>query len=238
VRTSAEIETQILFEIAMSIGSSLELHSMVKTALRTYLRKLNCPLGALYRYTDDGAVSVVAHLPRNISQHSAICAAKASLETQSLPLKETLHVNYGHGESVYLMPLDNYGVLVLGRSDRPLEASMQASLRAVNSKFAVACIACEQQAELEVAKEQAEAADHAKTLVLANMSHEIRTPMNGVMGLSQLLLQGSLGVREKKYVSTILASSKALLGVIDDVLDIARLTQGELRIHAGMSNLP
>ncbi len=249
--SSAQLETQILFEIAMSIGSSLELESMAKQSLRTYLRKLNCPLGIVFRYGDEGVLESIAGLPRSVMKHPAAIASQKALAILERPLTSVQCIWYGDAgsegalnsgendlrERVYLMPLAEYGVLVLGRSDRPFNDGLLASLQSVNNKFAAACVSCEQQARLEHARARAEAADQAKTLFLANMSHEIRTPMNGVLGLSQLLLDASLGERERKYARTILSSATALLSVIDDVLDIARLTRGELRIHSRPTDL-
>ena len=228
---SVQLETQILFEIAMSIGSSLDLKNMAKESLRTYLRKLNCPLGVIYRYQDkDCALEQVVGLPRTVVNHGLVGTALTALAGLSLPLTETISLSLESGELGYLMPLGDYGVLLLGRSDRPLDSSMLASLATVNRKLGDACRACESKAQLEQAKRAAEAADQSKTLFLANMSHEIRTPMNGVLGLSRLLLESSLGDRERSYAETIMSSAKALLAVIDDVLDIARLARGELLI--------
>jgi signal transduction histidine kinase/DNA-binding response OmpR family regulator len=85
--------------------------------------------------------------------------------------------------------------------------------------------------ELRAAKEQAEAATAAKSRFLAVISHEMRTPMNGVLGLAQSLARGSLTSRQRSHVETIISSSRALVGLLDDILDISRIEQGQLQIE-------
>ena len=228
---SAQFEMQILFEIAMSIGNSLDLQETTKAGLRTYLRKLNCPLGVVFKSRDGGVLEEIVGLPRRAGEHTAIEEAKTFLKANGDSLDKVNRLQTTSGDWVYTMPLSDFGILVLNRSDRPLDEGMVASLGAVNNKFGEACWACERQSQLVEAKERAEAADRAKTLFLANMSHEIRTPMNGVLGLSQLLLTRSLPERERTYIETIASSASALLAVMDDVLDIARLSHGAVDIN-------
>ncbi len=96
-------------------------------------------------------------------------------------------------------------------------------------------IVTERTRELAYAKERAEAADHLKSAFLASMSHELRTPLNSIIGFTGIILQGlpgPLNPEQTKQLEMVRSSSRHLLALINDVLDISKIEAGQFEVAA------
>ncbi len=195
--------------------------------------RLACLCGRVIRGDSDAELSFFSKYGSFWTNHSADTVKK-------LPDHFTINLRgrcvlLGY-QSIALIPLrgdkETFGLLQLNDHKEGIFSEKKIEfLEKVGNSISIALQRKENVKILAVAKKKAEDANHSKSDFLANMSHEIRTPMNAILGFGDILLESENDPQKKHFLEAIRISGRALISIINDVLDISKIESGKLELQ-------
>lgn len=241
------LEQEVILQIAMSIGTQLELDAMLGDCLPVFVRGLGCHTAAiLLQDKECGFFTPRMILPQAALRNRHLHQAMAELidmriAGQTLPV--LLPVQEGRG-CFYGWQLGENGLLLLGRS-REFSYPLYCEIHSLADKLAFAICACEQYRALQQAERiadrarmDAEHADQAKGYFLTTMGQELRGPLQAVQQLCQQLNDSGLTSAQQGLVQGIVEGNAAILQLVNDVLDFSGIAPGKQEWVAAPFVLP
>ncbi len=256
-------EVGALSEVSRAVSSSLKLQDVLDSVARYAVNLSKSDGCGVFEFNQNRqALDVVAS--HNLSSEflasvqdptidlSKTTIGQAAESEQPIQVPDIANA-YGHPfrevtlragfRSVLTVPMKSdhvvRGIVLLRRLPGPFDERVTNLLTALASQSKIAIENAGLFREIEDKGRQIEAANRHKSEFLANMSHELRTPLNAIIGFSEVLLDPSLKVTEEEqtqFLTDVLSSGKHLLGLINEVLDLAKIEAGkmELQIEPGL----
>ena len=176
-----------------------------------------------------------AMLGRNCADPAwdAIDAEGRPLPSREHPPSVTLRTGMPQRARILGFAKPGGGTLWITSNSHPLElpSADGGSERGVVASFSDISERRQAEEELRATRDAALASARAKSSFLANVSHEIRTPLNGVLGMASLLLDGPLDEQQRELAAAIQSSGSTLLTLVNDLLDLAKIEAGALRLE-------
>jgi GAF domain-containing protein len=251
-------EVGALSEVSRAVSSSLNLHEVLNTVAGHAVNLSKSDGCGIFEFNPSrGAFDVVSShnlsgeflasvqtttidLARTTIGQAADRGQPIQVPDMTIALEHPFHdftLRAGF-HSVLTVPMRSDGVtrgiVLLRRSPGSFDDRAVNLLTALASQSKVAIENARLFSEIEDKGRQIEAANRHKSEFLANMSHELRTPLNAIIGFSEVLLDPSLQVGEEErtqFLTDILSSGKHLLGLINEVLDLAKIEAGKMELQ-------
>jgi len=218
---SIRIQEQVLFEIAMSLGTSLDFEDMLNVALSTYLRRLCC-MGAVVFLEEEGVYKERFSIPRK-DDDKTVCniylekinGCSDKNERQKMVDEMPLHSSH-NGKHYYLMPLSQVGFLMVVKGQAPLSQSMLKSLQKINIKLAESILSCITHSKNEILnmklKNQIRGRKKAEASLLAERKKYMAIFENSPVGMVYYDEEGVIRECNQKFIDIMGSSREKLIG--------------------------
>jgi two-component system, NtrC family, sensor kinase len=251
-------EVGALSEVSRAVSSSLNLQEVLNTVAGHAVNLSKSDGCGIFEFnTGRGAFDVVAS--HNLSSKFLTSIQKTKIDLSKTTIGQAVETaqpiqvpdvvsaydypfreftNEAGFRSMLTVPMkgDNMirGIVLLRRSPGQFDERVVNLLTALASQSKVAIENARLFSEIDEKGRQIEAANRHKSEFLANMSHELRTPLNAIIGFSEVLLDPTLKVSEEEqsqFLTDVLSSGKHLLGLINEILDLAKIEAGKMELQ-------
>ncbi len=250
----------VMYELSLSIGNSIDINENCQIFISKLLSKKNYKSASVWLKNNKNISNyeLVYNLPNRFQEGKTITlnqeinnklvnngviylSADTSLYTKLSENKSE------SSEQIYIFNLDSIGILILQpNSNNDLSYAEISQLESLLSKFAISLKGClsnsmlldelsqkeEHIKKLHKAQKESEKSLKLKQKFIDHFSHEIKTPMNAIMGFCHLLFDTNLNKDQKKQLEIIYNSSENLLGIVNDIVDYSRITEGNIELNA------
>lgn len=236
--TNTEARVRILYEMAMAIGNSLDLHDLLSESLKVMLRKLDGVATAAFCEVERAPLMVIPRRGLTATyRQNLVQACDQRVDKQKTPSGFVQELEVHEQRFQYIFYLKGVGLLTLVCPHR-IDPHTLYALAPICEKLAASVRSCranqqliEKEHSLQTALCDLQKAQSARDLFLANMSHEIRTPLNGILGFLGQLEATELNDEQQHYLSIVRHSSDSLLGIINDILDFSKMDSGKMALE-------